>query len=74
MPRSVRLPERDQVTDDTPLHLVAWDGNTDMARALVEAGADVNARDNKGTTAAAYALRNQKAECAAYLKSKGGVE
>jgi ankyrin repeat protein len=33
--------------DETPLHSAAWNGDLEMTRLLVEAGADVNARDRQ---------------------------
>lgn len=43
--------------DHTALHFIAADGNLELAKILVEAGADVNARNSKnGATPAMYAV------------------
>ena len=34
----------------SPLHLAAWSGNVEVARLLVETGADINAGSDNGDT------------------------
>jgi len=48
-------------------------GNGTMARALLDAGADINARDNKGLSAVDYAAQYKKLEVMAAL-SKAGAQ
>ena len=53
-----------------PLHLAAYRGNLDRVRSLVEAGADLTARDERfGTTALEWAKRGEHNAVVAYLKS-----
>ncbi|XP_065346427.1 ankyrin repeat domain-containing protein 50-like [Cloeon dipterum] len=42
----------------TPLHVSAWQGHTDMAALLLDAGADVNATDKKRTALQAASWQN----------------
>jgi glyoxylase-like metal-dependent hydrolase (beta-lactamase superfamily II) len=58
-----------------PLHQVAYRGNLDRVRSLVEAGADVTARDERfGATTLDWAGWTKQDAVVAYLKSvmKGG--
>jgi hypothetical protein len=53
-----------------PLHQAAYRGNLDRVRSLVEAGADVTARDERfGATALDWAGWTKQAAVVAYLKS-----
>jgi hypothetical protein len=53
-----------------PLHLAAYRGNLDRVQSLVEAGADVTARDERfGATALDWAARAKQEAVVAYLKS-----
>ena len=55
----------------TPLHNAAWMGSLEMARLLVELGADPNARDPQyGATPLGWAEYNGQTEVAAYLRKK----
>jgi ankyrin repeat protein len=50
----------------TALHHAAFNGNSDIARALIHAGADINARDGKfNATPAGWAIE--------YLRELGGL-
>src|SRR5947209_4388158 len=46
----------------TPLMVAAWGGNTEMVRALLEAGADPNAQDDTGSTALVHAMETRCTE------------
>ena len=52
----------------TPLHVAARFGHAEIARALVDAGASLNARDSKGRTPAHLAARRGHAELARELE------
>jgi Ankyrin repeats (many copies) len=53
-----------------PLHQQAWRGNLDRVRSLVEAGADVAARDERfSATALDWACWTKQDAVVAYLKS-----
>lgn len=58
-----------------PLIVAAYNGNEEVVRMLIEAGADVNARNFKGTSALMYskdfALSSRKKNIFNYLISKG---
>jgi ankyrin len=55
----------------TPLLRAARDGNLDMARLLVEAGADVNRAAANGTSPMVAAITNNHIELATFLMEKG---
>ena len=57
----------------TALHYVAYyNGNLDLAKALLDAEAAVNAKDGKNKTPLDYALSKKRTELAELLRSKGG--
>jgi ankyrin repeat protein len=57
----------------TALHYVAYyNGNLDLAAALLDAGAAVNAKDGKNKTPLDYALSKKRTELTELLRSKGG--
>lgn len=56
---------------EPPLHFAAQEGDIDMIRAIVEAGADVNLPDGEGATALHYASMYGHAEVVEYLVSVG---
>ncbi len=60
----------------TPLHLAAWNGQSDCVRALLQAGADVNARNTRkwgasGLTALHYAANEGWSDCLRLLLEAG---
>jgi len=57
------------VTRCTPLHMAARRGNAVVAQALLECGAEANARDSRGQTPLQRALNCRKVEVAALLRS-----
>jgi ankyrin repeat protein len=59
----------------TALQQAAERGNFELVRLLVEAGADINAKNKFGRTALYHARRsNAPDDLIKYLQSKGGVE
>ncbi len=56
----------------TALHIAAAKGYGDVAGALLEAGAPVNAKDRFGKTPLHYAVRHGNAAVADAIKAKGG--
>jgi ankyrin repeat protein len=58
----------------TMLMLAAQEGHVGIARALIEAGADVNVWDYMGQTALMYANEAESAEVVALLKQAGARE
>jgi ankyrin repeat protein len=59
---------------DWPLHCAVGAGRLDIVQALVESGAEVDAKDSGGRTALSWAIRGDKTEIAAYLRAHGGHE
>lgn len=57
----------------TPLHMAARRGNTEIAEALLECGADIEARDSRGDTPLQRALNCRKPAVANLLLAKGAV-
>ena len=55
----------------TPLICASHENNTDIVKILVEAGADVNIKDNDNMTALNYAVYNDNYEIAEILVNKG---
>ena len=63
----------DSKSGKTALHYVAYyKGNLDLAKALLDAGAAVNAKDGKNKTPLDYALSKKRTELTELLRSKGG--
>jgi hemoglobin len=55
----------------TALHMAARRGNTEVARALIDCGADINARDTAGDTPLRRARNCRRADVAWLLVSRG---
>jgi ankyrin repeat protein len=60
------------VTRSTALHMAARRGHVLIARALLDSGALVNARDRKGDTALQRAINCRKGAVAQLLRERGG--
>ena len=61
----------DGVTRATALHMAARRGHTEIARALLDCGAAVNARDRKGDTPLQRAINCRKKEVVQLLRQRG---
>jgi ankyrin repeat protein len=61
----------DGVTRATALHMAARRGHLEIARALLDAGAAVSARDRKGDTPLQRAVNCRKNEVAQLLRARG---
>jgi len=58
-----------------PLHYAAWNGHIFVMKELIEErNAEINSRTNDGRTALRWARQYNKADVAAYLVSRGGIE
>jgi ankyrin repeat protein len=57
---------------DSALHCAACEGQLEMARLLLAAGADINARNVNKQTPLGWAVQYKKPEVAALLVSFGG--
>jgi hypothetical protein len=60
----------DGVTNATPLHMAARRGFVEIARTLLDCGADIDARDRRGTTPLQRALNCRKQDVARLLKAR----
>jgi truncated hemoglobin YjbI len=65
------LNANDGVCRCTALHMAARRGNTAAAEALLDCGADINARDRRGDTPLQRAVNCRKVEVAALLRVRG---
>jgi ankyrin repeat protein len=65
--------EVNQVSEDgwSPLLACIWHGNTEAARALIDAGANIHHQLNNGATGVSIAIRQQSLECLALLLDQG---
>jgi truncated hemoglobin YjbI len=61
------------VTRATPLHMAARRGYVEIARALLECGAAIEARDSKGATPLQRALNCRRREIARFLVERGAA-
>jgi hemoglobin len=59
------------VTQATALHMAARRGHVEIARALIDAGAALNARDRKGDTPLQRAINCRKNEISRLLRERG---
>ncbi|MDA0597412.1 MAG: ankyrin repeat domain-containing protein [Chloroflexi bacterium] len=55
----------------TPLHLAALGNSPDIARLLIDSGADIEGKDNGGGTALHFAARNNSLDVATLLIDSG---
>jgi uncharacterized protein len=58
---------------DTPLHAALWAGDDEAAQALMEAGADVNARGDLSETPLHVAVATKNATLARHLLERGAA-
>ncbi|MBD3287305.1 hypothetical protein GF337_00740 [candidate division KSB1 bacterium] len=58
----------------TPLHSAAHNGHAKLARLLIDNGADVNTKTDKGQTPLQIARERNQSETAAVLEEFGGTE
>jgi truncated hemoglobin YjbI len=66
-----RVDQRSDSKRCTALHMAARRGNTEVAKALLDCGADINARDRAGVTPLQRAKNCRKAAVALLLASRG---
>ena len=71
--RGIEVDARDK-WEWTPLHYAARTGRGHAAARLMDAGADVNARNRKGHTPLKEAMRREQTETARMLRERGGAE
>ena len=53
----------------TALHAAAWDGHVDVAKVLIEKGADVGAKNENNETAVEVAIRCDRHQIAELIKN-----
>jgi len=68
------LIDHEDITGGMPLHWAAVNGKLEVVRMLIEAGANVNARDNGGETPLANACRRQDQETIELLLEHGAEQ
>lgn len=68
---SGELEKASDIVDSTPLILAAEAGKTEIVRALLDAGANVNAATNRDWTSLHYAIQKGHAETAQLLIDRG---
>jgi ankyrin repeat protein len=62
---------------ETPLHLVSWSyhiGVNEIAKVLLEYGAEINATNANGKTALQLAIDNNNEEITEFLRKRGAKE
>jgi hypothetical protein len=60
------------ITGETPLHTHAGEGRKEVVEILINAGANVNAKDEDGRTPLDWAMNRQQKETADLLRKHGG--
>ena len=69
-PSSVSQPDENQFRD-LPIHVAAASGNVEIARLLLDAGADIDAGDSDNSTALGVAAMRKHGELVAFLIERG---
>jgi ankyrin repeat protein len=72
--KAVFINEARTTREATPLIVAAGLGHIDIVRALLSAGADVNAKDEKGLRALTWALMNGHTDILVLLSKHGAKE
>lgn len=68
---SVNSVKSTSICGDTPLHIAAIWGDSEMLKALIAAGAALNAKGEQDMTALHYAIEHKHAHCAQVLIDSG---
>ena len=71
---AAKLVEEVDSSGATPLLHAAWEGDPQIVRLLLNAGADVNAATRRGNTALHFVCERGNAECCQILLDAGAVE
>ena len=70
-PELASVPDENDRFSSLPLHFISMSGNVEIARLLIEAGADVECGDTDESTPLDVAAMNHRGEIVAFLLSKG---
>ncbi len=57
-------------SDYTPLHNAAWNGNLEMVKLLLDAGANITARSYSGSTPLSCANSSKQVEVIQFIETK----
>jgi hypothetical protein len=72
--RNINVNVKDDESESTPLHWAAMDGNVEIARLLLQNGAEVNAKSNRGYTPLHYAAEQDDNVDVLHLLVENGVD
>jgi ankyrin repeat protein len=60
--------------NNRPLHIAASDGHLEIVKALIAAGADMNALENYGRSALGIARRKNHTKIVDFLRNRGAID